>query len=95
MKFYLQIACLLSSFGALMFTVVLYGKGLSWPRIWNETFILWLITLIIFIVYFIKFSNSLFTELSNSNPRSSLFLIMFKSSFISLIVILKPCPAKG
>jgi len=57
MKFYLQIVCLLSSFGALMFTVVLYGKGLSWPRIWNETFILWLITLIIFIVYFIKFSK--------------------------------------
>ena len=50
-------ACFLSSFGALMFTVVLYGKGLSWPRIWNETFILWLITLIIFIVYFIKFTK--------------------------------------
>ena len=44
---------------------------------------------------FIFFWNSEFTEPSNERPTSILFLIISKSIFISLIVILKPWPAKG
>ena len=41
------------------------------------------------------FSNSRFIELSKGKPSSDLFLIISKRTFISRIVILNPCPAKG
>ncbi len=55
MKDFLMIGCVVSTLASLLYTANLYANGESWPRIWNETFILWFITLIIFVVYFLKF----------------------------------------
>jgi len=55
MKKLLQLGCFIGCFAILMYTAFLFTRGESWARIWNETFILWITTIVFFVIYFYKF----------------------------------------
>jgi len=45
---------ILGTLVSLFYTLNLFFNGLSWPRIWNETFIFWIVTIVFYAIHFSK-----------------------------------------
>ena len=45
---------ILGTLVSLFYTLNLLFNGLSWPRIWNETFIFWIVTIVFYAIHFSK-----------------------------------------
>ena len=45
---------ILGTLVSLFYTLNLFFNGESWPRIWNETFIFWIITIVFYAIHFSK-----------------------------------------
>ena len=67
MKKLLQLGCFIGCFAILMYTAFLFTRGESWARIWNETFIFWIVTIVF---YAIHFSKSKKRKISKAKKRN-------------------------
>ena len=57
MKIILTLA-LASLFGSIIYFTVLWDAGKAVATIWDKTFIFWLITIVLFVIYFYKLKKS-------------------------------------
>tara|TARA_Y100000590_G_C15287222_1_gene851113 strand:+ start:377 stop:562 length:186 start_codon:yes stop_codon:yes gene_type:complete len=48
------IFAVLGTLVSLFYTLNHYVNGESWPRIWNETFIFWIVTIVFYVIHFSK-----------------------------------------
>ena len=53
---------LASLFGSIIYFTVLWDAGKAVATIWDKTFIFWLITIVLFVIYFYKLKSHLLSK---------------------------------